>query len=568
MKRKILLIVAAAVVFVGVLFALFAFNRNEYIVKAAGVNANASVWHEQIAKDVNSKNIQVLIDGRNIELSRNEKAYMNSDFVMMIPKDSLKEALDCAVNLYDGEKLIIERGSVRVEANLNSDIVSVNDKTFEIKNPIEIKDGVVYVSTKILEFAFQYEYVWDAQNITATLTSTMEQTSLPSYYNCYENGRIPPAKNQGLSGACWAFAALNALESTLLPEEAYDFSEDHMIANNSFSSGVDDGGDYLMSLAYLAAWQGPVLDEDDPFGDGVSDDTLTPVKHVQEAQFIQSKDFNTIKKMVYKYGAVQSSLYTSMNVTAGYSTYYNPIQQAYCYVGLAKPNHDIVIIGWDDEYPKENFTMDIEGDGAFICMNSWGKSFGNDGVFYVSYYDSNIGVHNIVYTDVENTDNFDNIYQNDYCGWIGQLGYGEESAYFATVYEAQDNESLEAVSFYATGTDTSYSVYVCSNYESISSLNIYVTPNAEGSFKNAGYYTVDLKTPVSLNAGEKYAVIVKIETPGATRPIAVEFYNDFKTESVSLEGKESYISLRGFEWENTQERHECTVCLKAFTNNR
>ncbi len=567
MKRKILLIVAAAVVFVGVIFALFAFNRNEYIVKAAGANANASVWHEQISKDVNSKNIQLIIDGKTVEAHRG-KVYMNKELVMMIPSDSLKEALDCAVNFYNGEKLIIERGSTIVEMHKASNIVMINDKNVEIKNAIEIIDGVVYVSADVLTEAFQYDYVWDAQTITATLTSTVEQQALPSYYNYMDNGRIPPAKNQGLTGACWAFAALNALESTLLPEESYDFSEDHMTLNNSFNANVYDGGDYLMSLAYLAAWQGPVLEIDDPFGDGETNDELSAVKHVREAQIIQAKDFIGIKKMVYKYGAVQSSLYTSMNVVAGYSTYYNPNENAYCYVGIAKPNHDIVIIGWDDEYPKENFTMDIEGDGAFICMNSWGSGFGNNGVFYVSYYDSNIGVHNIAYTAVDEADNYDNIYQYDYCGWIGQLGYGEESAYFASVYEAQSDEDLEAVSFYATGTDTNYSVYVCQNFESVSSLNIYVTPNAEGSFKNAGYYTVDLKSPVSLMAGQKYAIIVKIETPGATRPIAVEFYNDYKTETVTLEGKESYISLRGFEWENTQEKHECTVCLKAFTNNK
>ena len=35
-----------------------------------------------------------------------------------------------------------------------------------------------------------------------------------------------------------------------------------------------------------------------------------------------------------------------------------------------------------------------------------------DGIFYVSYYDSNIGTHNVVYTRVDDNDNYDNIYHN------------------------------------------------------------------------------------------------------------------------------------------------------------
>ena len=101
------------------------------------------------------------------------------------------------------------------------------------------------------------------------------------------------------------------------------------------------------------------------------------------------------------------------------SIYYNRDTNSYCYIGTEKPNHDSVIVGWDDDFPKENFNMDLEGDGAFICTNSWGEDFGDRGYFYVSYYDTNIGVHNIVYTGIEPTDNYDKIYQSDLCGWSG-----------------------------------------------------------------------------------------------------------------------------------------------------
>ena len=72
-----------------------------------------------------------------------------------------------------------------------------------------------------------------------------------------------------------------------------------------------------------------------------------------------------------------------MTSANGTSKYYNKEKAAYCYIGEEKPNHDIVIIGWDDNYPKENFLADIESNGAFICQSSWGDKFGENGIFYV-----------------------------------------------------------------------------------------------------------------------------------------------------------------------------------------
>ena len=70
--------------------------------------------------------------------------------------------------------------------------------------------------------------------------------------------------------------------------------------------------------------------------------------------------------------------------------YYRKETGAYWYNGDEKPNHDVVIIGWDDDYPKEKFASAPESDGAFLCINSWGETFGDGGFFHVSYEDSRI----------------------------------------------------------------------------------------------------------------------------------------------------------------------------------
>ena len=91
-----------------------------------------------------------------------------------------------------------------------------------------------------------------------------------------------------------------------------------------------------------------------------------------------------------------------------------------------------------------------------------------NGFFYISYYDTNIGTHNVVYTDIENTDNYDHIYQNDLCGRVGQLGYNKDSIYGANVLTAEGNETLKAASFYATGKDSQYELYVVRQFEAVS----------------------------------------------------------------------------------------------------
>lgn len=395
-------------------------------------------------------------------------------------------------------------------------------------------------------------------------------TKLPEAYDYRTEGRAPQIGNQGSLGTCWAFASLKALESSLLPHDQIAFSVDHMSMHNSFLLSQDEGGEYPMSMAYLLGWQGPVLETQDPYGDGYSPDGLRPARHVQEIQILPSKDYDAIKRAVYTEGGVQSALYTSMKDYQSESVYYNRDTNSYCYIGSEKPNHDSVIVGWDDNYPKENFNMDLEGDGAFICTNSWGEQFGDQGYFYVSYYDSNIGVHNIVYTGVEQADNYDILYQSDLCGWIGQIGYGRETVWFANAYRAGTGEDLAAVGFYATGENTEYQVYVARHLpesgapEFEKALNSRI-PAVRGRVSNGGFYTVPMKEKIQLDDYEKFAIIIKITTPGTVHPVAIEYDAGDGIAQVDLTDGEGYLSNDGQSWEHVEETQKCNVCLKAYT---
>lgn len=387
---------------------------------------------------------------------------------------------------------------------------------------------------------------------------------LPAVFDRRTVAGLPSVKDQGELGTCWAFAAMTALESSLEEGEQLDFSEDHMSNNKNFILSQREGGEYTMALAYLLSWQGPVLEEQDPYGDGYSPEGLSAVKHLQEAQFLPSKDYTAIKMAVLLRGGVQSSLYTQLKNAKSESRYYDRETYAYCYDGNQLSNHEVVIIGWDDEFSRENFSIEVPGDGAFLCVNSWGRGFGDDGFFYVSYYDTNIGIHNVLYTRMENADNYDTIYQSDLCGWIGTLGYGEEEAWAANVFQAGAQEYLGAAGFYAAGENTGYELYLVRH---VGEMPDFADRRllAEGSVRYSGYYTIPLRAPILLNQAERFAVVMKLTTPDSVHPIAIEYDAGDKKSRIDLSDGEGYISVKGDNWESAEQEQKCNLCIKAYT---
>lgn len=548
-----------------IFFAGESFSNVEYVAQAKTAGQLAHNWKSAMATSINKKKIEMYVDGIDLRL-RNGRIYMDESMSIMFPIDLVTETFNCSVNIYNENDITIEKGNTTLKMVMGEPKFSINGAIFKMSSAPLKKGNTLYVPLSALIKGFGYTYTWDIANNKATLINDDPTVrTLPYSYSYLSNGRKTTIRNQSVFSTCWAMASIVALETTLRPELEQELSVDHMTFQHSFKTNQYDGGEYSMALAYLLGWQGPVLEKDDPYGDRKSDNTLQPVVHVQEAQIIKSKDFQTIKEMVYKYGGVQSSLYTSMQSANGSSAYYNKKEAAYCYIGTEKPNHDVVIIGWDDNYPKENFNADIDTNGAFICQNSWGTDFGKDGIFYVSYADVNIGVHNLVYTGVESTDNYDKINQSDLCGWQGILGYDASKAYFANVYKPSNIELIKAVGFYATDVDTSYTVYLATNIGEGADFDN-MTQIASGTFKNAGYYTVPLENSIEVYPGQRYAVIVKIDTPNSSRPVAVEMVKSYATLTVDLTDGEGYISYNGVSWENVEENYDCNVCLKVYTD--
>ena len=541
-------------------------GHSEVQVKRTTARNFSSEFLSDLAEMDNQKGVSVVVGQETLSFVE-EKPYVSAKGCLMFPVDQLTDAFNCSTQVYENGNILIEKGSNSISLYTNSAAANINGQLVELKDKVQIVSDKLYVPIGDIAQYINYDFVMNYKTASASMARIAAEVELPKHYDMRELERVTPVRDQGLYGTCWAFASLAALETTLTPQENLMFSPDHMSLCNSFSLGQNEGGEYTMAIAYMASWQGPVYESDDPYGDGKTNPDLKARKHLEEAQILAPKDYVAIKEAIYKYGAVETSIYTQMKTANSWSGYYNRERATYYYNQEATCNHDIIIVGWDDDFPKEYFTITPENDGAFICKNSWGTEFGEDGYFYVSYEDANIGTTNVVYTKLGDANNFDNIYQSDLLGWRGQLGYEKDQAYFANVYRAGEDEELAAVSFYATDVDTTYQVYVVPEFEDEDSLNDRKLV-AEGSFEQAGYYTVRLDEAVKLKDNQKFAVVVHIQTPGAVHPVAIEYDADSRTREFDITDGEGYISLYGNKWMSAEKNKDCNLCLKAFTNDR
>ena len=275
-------------------------------------------------------------------------------------------------------------------------------------------------------------------------------------------------------------------------------------------------------------------------------------KHIQEVLRLTNVD--AIKNAIMNHGAVQTSFYWN-------SLYYNVTDHSY-YCPRPGSNHAVAIVGWDDNFTSPEFPE----KGAYIIKNSWGDGWGEEGYFYLSYYDANAGDEATIFI-AEKTDNYDNLYQYDPLGWTSSFGYGT-TTWGANVFTAEADEALKAVSFYTTSNDIQYIVYIYLNPVHGSPINS-SGPVAvkSGKFPEAGYHTVPLDAGVLLVPNKDFSVVVKFTTPGYTNPLAIETPIYLYSTKATADSGQSYVSKDGTEWSDLKSLYDNTnACIKAFTS--
>ncbi len=446
-----------------------------------------------------------------------------------------------------------------------------------------------------------YEAMANSKSLSAPSVSdgvpkAAETAVLPEAYDLRDAGLVTTVKDQGYYGTCWAFAAMGSIESDLIEENpAVDLSEwylAHYTYSDTFGypktvdmdgyelSAFDSGGNYYMLASMLTSWIGPVDEAIFPYDDWSvleNEKTMDELReesqyHVNNAKMLNywiyddafEDQINAVKKAIYD-GHVMSVSYFDADDCHNYDTYGYYCDDYSMYYGGW---HAVNIVGWDDNYSASNFNVDPGMDGAWLIKNSWGPSWGDEGYFWLSYADESIS--ELFYLEADSVDEHDDMYLHDDYGYWGSLSvgdWGDETAYMANVFTAEEDTAVTAAMFCTAVADENYEITVYTDLTDDTDPTS-GTPSAvtTGFTEYMGYQTVDLDEAVNVAAGEKFSVVVRLfsgyEDWHITAELAtsvvwkysdgsVEYQDSILTTAMledSIAYGESFYSADGAEW--------------------
>lgn len=396
---------------------------------------------------------------------------------------------------------------------------------------------------------------------------------------------VSGARHQYL-GSCWAYSALAAAESNLIKkgytDSSIDLSEFQLIyfmnhenidplgnytkdtkdSGKTMTELFNQGGSPKAAVSFLSKWTGPVLESQAPVirtalsGGGWVDeeDQMNAVVLGQELCADSSQwhfkgakycdydvdHIDNIKELITNYGGV-SMCYYDDGKHYSYTCPGEGEDANYYFAYKAAANHAVEIVGWDDNYSKENFkhagTEKLpEADGAWLVKNSWAEvripdpyvyneAYKSSGYFWLSYYDKTIC--EIIAVDYDSKDTYANMYAYDGGNMVNLSG--NKGTHFLNIYEAKayGTGSVEKIDGVMT--------YLAANMPY--TLTIYTNPVVEngklhysgkskpvtGSSDYQGFYTIDLKDQnIYIPDGQTYGICIetaKAKTDEGASPV-------------------------------------------------
>jgi uncharacterized repeat protein (TIGR02543 family) len=264
--------------------------------------------------------------------------------------------------------------------------------------------------------------------------------------------------------------------------------------------------------------------------------------------------------------------------------------------GDSEANHAVTLVGYDDDYPRENFTRAgslPEGDGAFIILNSWGSSWPSStagGYFYMSYYEKSVE-DCTAFALVPKGDVQDEAYYYDEAGYVGYWAKSVASAYNANVFTVPSDgggrRSVKSAGIVLPQPGMGYEITAYLNPSGAgpqSGVQIDLNGAASGMAVSgaktyAGFYTVDFPSRFAAAEGDSYSIIVKY-TPPSGEALAMPFEMDIAvgnpviiSNDAEIHSGETWYKIGGSAWYDFNAKKSSlglsslgNACIKAYAD--
>ena len=463
-----------------------------------------------------------------------------------------------------------------------------------------------------------------------------EEIKIPSSFDLRREGYAPAIGDQGRDQTCWTFSTLSAVESNYLfrtkiypcfssflgndsrlsklhlawysfknPDNKKNFAyvRNGIVISPSDSEILNHSGNPQMALAFLSRHDGPIKEADLPYGSsypaaGTSPGDYKTALRVVGAYYVEPLNISLnegdigdvfvgegdlLKAYLLLHGAVSAGVYWDTKYMSSPSfAYYNPSSR--------KGGHAITIIGWDDNYSRDNFSpVKPEKNGAWLVQNSWGMSWGNSGCFWMSYEQL---LRFAMAFEVEEVNNRVREYYHDALGFTSEINLSDNAnaenfAAVANVFKVKgDHEKLREVGFYSTnsiykadtvildlGTENSLENFLsrAENIENLKVMDSYV------GLGERGYVVHLLEKPVELSKDHYFAIAMMMSPSSSdfNPTIAAEVkIPNYRTANAEINAQETYFTNDGKTWQDakyhkfligTNEITGFNACIKGFT---
>lgn len=403
----------------------------------------------------------------------------------------------------------------------------------------------------------------------APFSAAAGNDSLPSRFDPTHDGKVTPVRQTPQAyDLCWCYSTVGAMEQSLiftgLDNASVDLSESALawFSSSSEKGALSDqeryGSNFIIAPVYAMARLCGVVNEIDeptylsaPYKNPVSFSLQGLSEFELESVEKVTGDTELVKKKLMQLGGAAVCYHNDLDAfSSDHKSYYQSER--------SDVNHSVTVIGWDDNYSKDNFDKQKpDKDGAWLVKSVWGTRNDN-GYYWISYCETEL--KDFYFYKLKKAAS-DTVYTHN-GGMDRMYASSKNPVQAANVFTAQSDEKLTSVSFFVEengGQGTEYKIRIFKELKEDSAIDGIECADIDGTVQFDGYYTVNMPSEIKLSKGERFSVVISLKSGNGKNFFVAE---DSNCES---EKGQTYYYTEEKGWQDCTELVYNNAYINAYT---